>query len=628
MKIVNFTIAFFLIYSAAAQKLNYNIVSIPENLKDHANAVIRLSQIDINISSRKYYTIKTLRVVTVFNEYGLKSMDAAEYYDVNNIEATIYDGSGFEIKKIKRKDFREVAVSEGAIITDNKAVYLDYTPTVYPFTIEFKSEVESINTAFIPSWFPIDESFESIEKAIINVTYIPDLGFKYKEYNFENMNIQKTEKPNFISFVAQNIPAIKPEEYSPALTKFCPYVLFGLEKFSLEGVQGTATNWESFSTWIYNDLLVGTDKLSLETQSKIKALVGNETDPLKKARIIYQYVQDKVRYVNISLGIGGWKPMQAADVDRLGYGDCKALTNYMRALLEIVEVPSYYTVVYGDEDKRDMNQDFVSMQGNHVILAIPQGDKLIWLECTSQTLPFGFQGDFTDDRLALVIKPEGGKLVKTNTFSETANHQLLKVNATIDETGFLKATLQMQSTGLQYDQKYFLERESKEEVDKFYKASFSNINNLKIKKAQLNNDKELVVFNENLDIEAENYAKISGNTIIFPLNAFNQSITVPARYRTRMNPFEIDKGYTDEDIMTVTIPEGFSIESKPENFEINSKFGNYKVEITTNQNQIIYKRQIKLLEGAYSKTEYEEFRKLKEQIVKYDNAKVVLIKNI
>jgi len=628
MKAFYLFVFLFTLFIVSAQKTNYATGGIPENLKEHANAVIRLNQIDINISSRKYYTIKTLRVVTVLNEYGLKCIDATEYNDVNSIEATIYDASGNEIKKIKRKDFREVAVSEGAIITDNKAVYLDYTPTIYPFTIEYKSEVGSINTAFIPSWYPIDEGYESVEKSVINITYISDLGFKFKEYNFENKNIQKIEKPNFISFVAENLPAIKPEEYSPSLSKFSPYVLFGLEKFSLEGVQGTATNWENFSAWIYNDLLVGTDQLSIETQTKIKTLVGDEKDPIRKAKIVYQYVQDKVRYVSIQLGIGGWKPMLASDVDRLGYGDCKALTNYTRALLEVVEVPSYYTVIYGDEDERDLNQDFVSMQGNHVILAIPQGEKLYWLECTSQTLPFGFQGDFTDNRLALMIKPDGGKLVRTNNYSEVVNHQLMKVNASIDETGFLKGTLQMNSNGLQYNDKYFLERVSNDEIDKFYKSIFANINNLKIKKTVFKNDKEKVDFTENLEVEAVNFGKVSNNTIIFPVNVFNQSITVPARYRTRMNPFEIEEGMMDNDEVIIEIPKGYSVESKPENFKLESKFGTYKVEISSTENHIIYKRQVVLFSGFYPSSEYEDYRKFKEQIAKYDNAKAVLKKNI
>lgn len=626
MKVYYLFLSLFILSGVSAQKTVYTAALIPENLKENANAVVRLNQIDITITSRKLFITKTLRVLTVLNEYGLKNIDATEYNKVISIEATIFDANGTEIKRIKRKDFKEVAVSEGSIITNNKAVYLDYTPVTYPFTIEYKSEVESNNTAFIPSWYPVNEGFESVEKSLVTINYPPDLGFKYKEYNFENKHIQKTEKPNSISFVAENMAAVKAEEYSPALSTFSPYVLFGLEKFSLEGVEGTATSWENFGSWMYTHLLDGTDELAPETQSKIKALVGQETNPISKARMVYQYVQDKVRYVSIQLGIGGWKPMLAKDVDRLGYGDCKALTNYTRALLQVVGVPSYYTVIYGDDNKRDIDQSFVSMQGNHVILAIPQGDTLHWLECTNQTIPFGFQGDFTDDRMALLVKPQGGALVRTKIFTEEASHQFLKVNCSVDATGFLKARLQIKSKGLQYDQKYFLDRKSKEERDKFYKLIFGNINNLKINATHFKNDKENVEFTEELDVEAINFGSISNNNLIFPLNVFNQGIRVPVRYRTRMNPFEIDKGMTDNDEVTIEIPTGFTVESKPENFELTDKFGIYKVEITINGNQVLYKRHVRLNSGFYPANEYEAYRKFKEQIARYDNSKIVLIK--
>ena len=58
----------------------------------------------------------------------------------------------------------------------------------------------------------------------------------------------------------------------------------------------------------------------------------NETDPIEKAKIVYKYMQEKTRYISVQVGIGGFKPMLAKDVDRLGYGDCKALSNYTKAL--------------------------------------------------------------------------------------------------------------------------------------------------------------------------------------------------------------------------------------------------------------------------------------------------------
>ena len=161
-------------------------------------------------------------------------------------------------------------------------------------------------------------------------------------------------------------------------------------------------------------------------------------------------MQKKSRYVNIAVGIGGWKPMLASDVDRLGYGDCKALSNYTRALLEVVDVPSYNTILYGNRYKSDIQSDFVSMQGNHMILAIPHGNHYTWLECTSQDDPFGYQGTFTDDRNVLIIKPEGGEIVRTKIYEDVGNTQKDKGSYTIDENGHFSASVIISSEGSQY----------------------------------------------------------------------------------------------------------------------------------------------------------------------------------
>lgn len=607
------------------------IVAIPENLTENANAVVRLSKKEIVISSKQSMNIVSKEIITVLNSKGLDDLSISEYFDkstkVKSIEAVIYNAFGQEIKKIKRKDFRENSVSEGSIISDGRIIFLDYTPISYPFTIVFSSEVESSNTAFIPSWYPIPSSFFSVEKAEMKITYPEKLGFKYKEFNFENSGIKKAEAVNSISFVAENLVSIKSEEYSPAFRNFVPHVLFGLSNFNLEGVDGTATDWKSFGSWMYNSLLKDTDEISAETQVKIRALVGNEKDPVKIAKIVYNYVQSKTRYISIQLGIGGWKPMLAKDVDRLGYGDCKALSNYTRALLQVVGVPSYYTIIHSDYNIRDLHQDFVSMQGNHAILALPVGDKMYWLECTSQTSPFGYQGKSTDNRLALVIKPDGGEIIRTAENINKLNTQISKGSYVINEEGAITASIFIKSKGTQYENKYGYQGKSATLLDEHYKSYFGNINNLKLKKINHSNNPEDIEFSENIDLEAVKYANLSGGKIMFPLNAFNQYTSVPKRYRTRNNPFEIQRGYADYDEITIDLPKGYKIEAKPDNFEINDVFGHYKTEyVILNENQILYKRYLETNPGVFNKSEYEKFRKFNEQISKNDNAKIVLAK--
>jgi hypothetical protein len=624
---------FFFSSSLFGQKFDYSITKIPDSLKQNADAVVRLNQIDIAIKSQREMFVHHQRIITVFNKVGLSSIDAVEYYSknlsVNEIGATVYNSFGIEIKKIKRKDFKEQAILDGAtLFSDNRVIYLDYTPTEYPFTIIYESEIETSNTAFIPSWMPITDYYLGIEKSILNVTYPNELGFKSKEMNFENFKtIEKNQSANKLSYSISNVVAQKKEDYSPIFSEIFPKVYLGLESFHLEGVDGTAKSWEQFGKWYNEKILIGTIDLPEETKIKIKALVGNETDPIKKAKIIYQYVQDKSRYVSIQVGIGGWKPMYAKDVDRLGYGDCKALSNYTKALLDVVNVPSYNTILYGDRSKRDIQLDFVSMQGNHMILCIPDKEKNVFLECTSQTDPFGYQGIFTDDRDVLIIKPEGGEIVHTTIYEDEKNIQKSIGNYAVSYTGSLVGAVTIETYGTQYAEKVRIETLLPTEKEAKLKEYWDNIANLKLIKTEFTNNKEKISFTEKIDLSAENYAKPSANNLIFVVNAFNQYQSNLKRIRNRKTPFQIQRGFLDIDETTITLPNEYALESIPQNYELKSKFGEYKTEIVKqSETNLRYKRTLFIKKGIYSKTEYEDYRQFLDQIARNDNAKIVLLK--
>lgn len=627
---------FFLLFFANsfAQKSDFSILKISDSLKENANAVVRLDQMDINIASQRSMNIKKQRIVTVLNQKGLNEIDAYEYYDkttsIKSIEAVVYDAFGNEIKKIKRKDFKDQsAVSGSTLFSDNRVLYLDYTPITYPFTVAYSSESETSNTAFIPRWYFLSGYNVSVENCILNVSFPNNLGFKKKEFHFSDFKIEKTvDSDTKLSYVAHNILAQKSEDYSPAPSDLYPKVMMGLEHFHLEGVDGTATTWEAFGKWYGDKILAGTTTLPEETQTKIKALVGNEKDLVKKTKIIYDFVQKKSRYVNIAVGIGGWKPMLASDVDRLGYGDCKALSNYTKALLQVVDVPSYNTILYGDGYKSNIQSDFVSMQGNHMILAVPNGDNYIWLECTSQDDPFGYQGTFTDDRDVLVVKPEGGEIVRTKIYEDKGNTQSGKGTYTINENGDFSGVLKIASQGTKYASKSRVETLQPHEKEKHYKDYWNNINNLKLGKITFVNDKENIRFTEDVQISASNYGAISGNKMIFIVDAFNQNSENVKRIRNRKSPFQIQRGYLDTDEIEINLPTGFSIEFLPQNYELKGKFGEYKTEIIKNDaNKLTYKRSMFLNKGKYSNKEYDEYRLFMEQVSRNDNAKIILSRN-
>ena len=79
-----------------AQKPEYAIATIPDSLKQNANAIVRHQHTEVKIHSQRSMNIKNQRVITVLNERGVEAIHAIEYYDkrtsVKNIMSpTVYE---------------------------------------------------------------------------------------------------------------------------------------------------------------------------------------------------------------------------------------------------------------------------------------------------------------------------------------------------------------------------------------------------------------------------------------------------------------------------------------------------------------------------------------------------------
>ena len=376
-----------------------------------------------------------------------------------------------------------------------------------------------------------------------------------------------------------------------------------------------------------NYLLSGAQAIPETTKNDIKELVANVEDTQEKIRLVYEYMQDRTRYVSIQVGIGGWKPMLATEVDNLGYGDCKALSNYTKSLLDVAGIPSYYTILYGGGDKRDIQKDFPSLQGNHAILAVPVEDDYIWLECTSQTVPYGFIADFTDDRDVLIITPEGGEIVHTKIYKEEDNSQLLNGSVTLTENGDLKATVTLHSQGTQYDDSYQVERYSEEDKKTHYYDLWDYVNNMSIETIIIDNDKEKAELKEEVTFLAKNYGTFAGDDMLVSLNALNKFRLLPNKNRERRYDIEISRGFYDKDEVRINIPNTMEIRELPEDVAISNEYGKYTYSVRRQgENELLYKRTFVLNEGSYDKVKYDEFRKFLKSVVKHDNQKIIVNK--
>lgn len=573
--------------------------------------------------------------ITVFNASGNTHLyPVADYGPSEKIsvfEATVFNASGELIKKFKNSEIQDVhAVMQGSVFIDYRVRHVEYTPTQYPYTFVFKMIKKSKNTAFIPQWMPIGYYYQSVEQSSIQLSYPEEWTLRASEKNFERYSVNKINKSGYYYADINSQPALVPEYLSTSQQHFLPNCRLSLNHISLEGIHGKVDNWFDFGNWYRDNMLSSASQLSVKTKQELFELTSGITDPVIKARLVYEYMQSRTRYVNVSIGIGGWKPMPVAEVDRLGYGDCKALSYYTVALLDAVGVPAAYSIVYAGTETRSIDTSLYSVQGNHVIVHIPLPDTSLWLETTDQQIPFGYLGSFTDNRHAISMQKNTTQLIKTTAYPDSANVQLTESNVTIDSNGGLWASTTIRSNGLMYGKRSHLLLSKQEDREMFYRNEWGHLQALKFGNLMLEADKSKVVINEQLELTALVYGTISGNRMFVIPNVFSRTISIPPKYAQRKLPFEIQRGYLTKDVVLVEIPEGYTIESIPKDKEISGLFGYYKTSVTSDESQqrlLKYERILYIKSGRHQPEVYDHYYQFIRDASRHDIVPVVLIKS-
>ncbi len=238
--------------------------------------------------------------------------------------------------------------------------------------------------------------------------------------------IETNGKYKTYAWEVKNIPVKKIEANGYELAAYLPQVEVAPNSFEYDGYKGAFKNWSDFGKWNYS-LYQESNPFSPERLSDIRTMTEKCTTVSDKINVLYTYLKKNMRYVSIQLGIGGFKPFPAKFVDEKKYGDCKALTNYMKNLLSVAGISSFPALINAGYNKSPADSRFPSDPFNHVILCVPLQTDTIWLECTSSNAKTGFLGSFTENKNALLITEQGGVLVKTPA-SKAENNKLVTKN--------------------------------------------------------------------------------------------------------------------------------------------------------------------------------------------------------
>ena len=622
-------------FSKANAQDTYDAGLIPKALLPYANTVIRNKEVSILVKDLNNTIYHIKEAVTVLNKNGDENARIVVEHDkinfIKNIKGAVYNEFGKQTGKFSESDFDDVSAGHDFSLFEDVRVK-HYLPAVtqYPYTVVYEYDTRSKQSLNFDKWEPNRSPGIAVEKSSFTFTCKPDFKVRIKETNIQAKGTQTTNKDGTKTYRWQvnNLMAIRSEPFSPYPENYKTSVQIAPEQFNYYGIGGTFSNWADLGKWEYDKLVAARQELTPETISHIKEITKNINDPKLKAKAIYEYMQGKTHYISVQVGIGGYQPFFASDVDKQNYGDCKALVNYTQALLKAVDITSYYCVVQsGRNYKVSLLEDFASMeQGNHIILCLPFKNDTTWCDCTSQTIPFGYLGDFTDDRLVLACTPDGGKLIHTPKYTWKANVERRKAEFVINENAELSGEMATTFKGADYDDRDYLIHDSRIEQIKMLQHQYP-INNMEIESLSYSQDKSLTpATTEKVKLHARDFASVSDGKYYFMLNPVNRISEPPRLVRNRINPVYINRGYTDEDEITYTIPSGYYLEKVPLDVAIDKPYGKFKAKMLLKGNQLIYKRTLELIDGTYSKDTYPDLVDFYQEIVDADSYNVVLVK--
>ncbi|HKJ42766.1 MAG TPA: DUF3857 domain-containing protein [Sunxiuqinia sp.] len=619
--------------SSAFGESKWKASEIADSLKKHANAVVRMYQTTYDRKDIEDYSKSVHLVVTVLNKKGDDASELVIPYDKNSsvkdLDIFLYDGSGGLIKKSRKKDIRDYAYNNSyTLFSDNRVKYCHPSSTQYPYTVECFYTVDHKGVVGFAPWFPNLSFGMSVEQAELTFSTPDNLSVKYKPLNHDfELDSSLIRGIRQYHWQISNLKAVRHEVQCPEIYDLLPCILLSPEDISYEGTTGNFTSWEKYGNWVYS-LINGRDMVSAETQAKMKQLTDSISDQRGKVKAIYKYMQSKTRYVNVALGIGGFQPIMAVDVDDKGYGDCKALSNYTKALLESVGIDAFYTEIGNGSRQKIRYPGFPSAnQTNHVILCVPLKNDSVWLECTSQNMPFGYIGTGNADRYALLITPDGGQLAHTPVYGRKDNLRQLKAKVNLDADGHADLQLNARFEDHFYEAIFYLmvksAKEQKDYLLKHIKANSLVINNFKIEDCSNKNAEA----NLHLDGHVGRYAIKTGQRMfVMPNFLFGNDYlkSIPDnREQSLYQPF----GYQYNDSVTINFPSGYQLDYLPKQVEMDSSFGRYTINYEELPNHAIrVTRLVQINKGTYGKSLFESVNSFLKKVRNADNNKIVLKK--
>lgn len=473
----------------------------------------------------------------------------------------------------------------------------------------------------IKGYYPINLK-QSTEEGVISSTSFARTG------GYAQKSTGVTDKFTYVNNVytinSTSIPSIKDEPFVDNLNNYRTSL-----NMEILGVQFPGKNYENYSqTWadvvksIYKSDSFG-NELSKKGyfENDLNTVVGSITDPKEKIAAVLEFCKSKIKWDG-NAGYGTKSGVK--DAYKNGAGNVGDINLNLINMLNAVGFESYPVLVSTRSNGIPL---FPTREGfNYVVASVQHENSTMLLDATDKYSVVNMLPIRAINWNGRLIKKTGDN-EQISLFPNYASQENTIVSYTIGNDTKISGKRRSQYTA--YQAKSFREKFNNVSKESYLDKLENENKGVDISNHEVTNDKDIYMpVTESYDFAVANGIDAVGKTMMFSPMLYLATSTNPFKSETREFPIDFQYPIKDRKTITVTIPEGYEVESLPSsiNLTLPDNLGSYKYSIQKTAVSIQLSVQLEINNSYISQINYADIRDLFKQMVDKEAEKVVLKK--
>jgi hypothetical protein len=589
---------------------------------DETKAVILLDETSIRVLSADQLVEHCRRVVKILRPEGRGEATfgtvVREKDKVSDLHAWGVDSAGHKFE-VKTKEFNSTARYQEELYTDIKAMYATVPGAAVGGVFAFEYDVQTSTYLNEYDWIP--QGSTPVKDASLTVELPAAWEFDAVWANAESTKPQSVG-PNKWKWTMSDIAALEEEPFRPSASSLAKRLEVS---FYGGGMKRNSGSWANIGTW-YKGLSDPRRTPTPEIRAAAQALAAGRSGFDAQVRAVASFLQTDVRYVAISIGIGGHQPHFAGDVFRHKYGDCKDKAALMATMLE--ELGYHSEMVLVDTNRGSVKPDVPCVRFDHAILAIQlpssvpddaypsmvktkDGFRWAIFDPTNSYTPFGLIPYYEQNSYALITTAPG-ELVRLPLIRPEISANEYAGKFSLGTDGVLSGNVVQRLTGESASRlRGSLAMYDGTDRSKFLElVANSSLKQASVEAPEFENlkaiDKDLII---KYKLSMSGYAQHAGTLLLVrPRVLADKALDLPMK--KRHYDLELSTSRHDRDVYEITIPAGYVVDELPDNTHVDVGFAMYDAKIESVGNAIRYTREYVVRDPQIAISKMDDVKKL------------------